>query len=124
MSKDVLIDISTRLTHIASNNKPRVYYKSKLPNSIDDEVRQICEIIMSLTPEQRNTLISSLANEAKGILWGFGVRMTMLSVRQNSVDELLKGLVGFILAAVGEDYRDILVDVSLFYKLYLPLSEI
>lgn len=83
---------------------------------------EICTSVMEGTSDQRYEFVSLLDREALALLDIFGHRMAMLSVRENSYDYLLKGLVALTFAAVKSDYREILMTISLFYQSAVKLK--
>jgi hypothetical protein len=122
MSKEMLVDINTRLLNIEKDNVPMEYCDTKLPNALDDELMGICEEIINLTPQQRAELADILEDGPGALLWFWGIRMTMVSVRQNSEALLVKALAAFIISAFKEGYREILSEVTLFYHSVARLS--
>lgn len=115
MSNDSPINKAVELLNIVQNVDLSDYWSSKLPGPIDEEIMEICNAVMNGTMEQRQDFISLVDDGGIRLLDVFGTRMTMLSVRKNSYDYLLKGLVALEFAATRSDYRDILMTLSLFY---------
>lgn len=106
---------SVRLLEVTKKIKPIDYFRDRLPGPIDEEIMEICLQIMGSPPDQLPMFVSSFNSQAHYLLMNFCRRMTMLSVRQNSRDYLLKGLVALSLVADKYDYREVLMEVSLVY---------
>jgi hypothetical protein len=115
MCNDKFLDIAIELVDITQNVKLLDYRNSKLPNAIDEKIIDIFNLIMAGTSSGRNEFVSLLSRDTTNLLRVFGSRMTMLGVRKNSYDYLLKGLVALAFAATETDYRDILMTISLFH---------
>lgn len=116
MNNEKYLDNAIQLLDIVQNVELSDYWNSKLPNSIDEEVMEIISSVMNGAMEQRQDFLSLIDDGAIRLLDVFGTRMTMLSVRKNSCDYLLKGLIALEFAATRSDYRDILMTLSLFYR--------
>lgn len=93
------------------------YWSGTLPSGEDMRIQQICDLYMQATSEQREVLTSDINRTACYNLGAFSVRMTMLSVRQNSKALLLKGLVALIMEMEWPkiDTREVLMDLSVLY---------
>lgn len=115
MNGNEVANAAVGLLNITKNLQPINYYRDRLPSSIDEEIVGICSQIMDSPPEKLPIFVSSLNAESYDILMNFCRRMTMLSVRQNSSDYLLKGLVALSLVADKYDYREVLMELSLVY---------
>jgi hypothetical protein len=115
MNGNEIANAVVRLLNITKNMQPIDYYKDKLPSSIDEEIMGICSQIMDSSPQKPPIFVSSLNTESCDMLMNFCRRMTMLSIRQNSSDYLLKGLVALSLVADRYDYREVLMEISLVY---------
>ncbi len=115
MTEEKVIEKALKLTSIVKKIGYRQYYKSELPNDIDDVIVEICIFIKSIDHEQRKEFISLLDDNAKWMLYSFSVRMSMLGVRKNSADDLLNGLIILILITRFGNYQDVLGNICLFY---------
>jgi len=115
MTEENVIEKALDLSNLVKEIGYREYHKSKLPNHIDDEISEICNFIKSIDSNQRSEFISLLDDQAIWMLFSFSVRMSMLGVRKNSTDNLLRGLISLILVTHENNYQDILGNVSLFY---------
>lgn len=116
MRDDVALGNALRLMDLIRNTEPLEYLKSNLPGPVDEEILAICTEVMGSSPVHRKDFVSLLETDAHYVLHNFGYRMAMLSVRENSYDYLLKGLVALSLAATKSDYENILMTLSLFYR--------
>jgi hypothetical protein len=114
-SPSSLSDNAVELLDIPKNVTSLDYRNGKLPSPVDEEIMRILTSVMESTSAQRKDFISLLDSEAFSLLDVFSLRMAMFSVRKNSYEHLLKGLVALAFAALKDDWRDTLMDISLFY---------
>lgn len=115
MTKEKIIEKALDLSNLMKEMGYREYHKSKLPNHFDSAITEICNFIKSIDSDQRGEFISLLDDDAKWMLYSFSVRMSMLGVRKNSIDDLLNGLIALILVTHKNNYQDILGNICLFY---------
>lgn len=116
MDEPKLLDNAIRLIDLTQRISPLEYLKSNLPGPVDEEILAICTSVMESSSVERTDFVSLLEADAHYVLHNFGYRMAMLSVRVNSYQYLLKGLVALILAATKSDYENVLMTLSLFYR--------
>ncbi len=72
---------------------PDSYIEATLPCPTDDRIQKVVSWAMDATPDQRRALHHAMTAGTNGTLEVFAERMAMLSVRKQSPDLLLSGLV-------------------------------
>ena len=115
MTEEEVIKKALDLSNLVEEIGYREYHKSKLPNHFDNAIAEICNFIKSIDSNQRREFISLLDDHAIWMLYSFSVRMSMLGVRKNSIDDLLHGLISLILITRVDNYQDILGNICLLY---------
>ena len=81
-----------------SGLKVVIYYAEPIPSTTDERLQVIVERFLRGTAVERKQFQISLALEHRSLLGIYGHRAATLSVRQNSRDWLLSGLVGAVIA--------------------------
>lgn len=114
MNDDEVIDFATELIKILEELSIAGYYASQLPNQYDQKIMQILAVLMAANANQREAFLSLLEEDTCVELSVFADCMSMLSVRENSPDHLVKGLVALSYAVTKKDYHETLMTLSLF----------
>lgn len=92
------------------------YYRSKLPNTLDDEIGRVCDSYKQAQPEQRLQIAMSLSATQASWLGTYGYRMAMLSVRQESESVLQQGLLAWLMASKKKDWRESVMSTAPLYR--------
>ena len=116
MTEEKVIEKALDLSNLVEEIGYRQYRESKLPNHFDDLIMGICEFTKTIDNNQRREFISLLDDQAIWMLLSFSDRMSMLGVRKKLTDDFLNGLIVLILITRENNYQNILVSISLFYR--------
>ncbi|HKZ69563.1 MAG TPA: hypothetical protein VJ020_05760 [Anaerolineales bacterium] len=92
------------------------YYRSKLPNSKDDDIAKVVAAYKSADPAARQQFGAGLTGGQGNWLGTYAYRMSMLSVRQEANNVLQNGLVGLAMAMKVKDWRECIMTMSVLYR--------
>jgi hypothetical protein len=93
---------------------PDSYRYTTLPCSIDDEIAKVVAFIVDATPTQRQEFYRRIDKDISYNLLMFAERMSMLSVRRESADLLLNGLIALAMTGPTVDYQFVIMNYRNF----------
>jgi hypothetical protein len=104
----LLDDLRTTLDGIRSHRGER-YLAWPIPSSVDDNIATLIDQFASGDALPREDLTRSLSSPQVDVLIGFGIRMAILGVREQSVARLRLGLLAVALGGSSReaDWRDV-----------------
>lgn len=96
---------------------PDSYIQAALPCPTDDRIQEVVSWTMNGSPDQRRALHQAMTAGANGTLEVFAERMATLSVRKQSPDLLLAGLVAMTMVNINllDDPRLVAIRLSLLH---------
>lgn len=96
---------------------PDSYIQATLPCPTDDRIREVVSWTMNASPDQRRAIHQAITAGANGTLRVFAERMATLSVRKQSPDLLLSGLVAMTMVNINllDDPRLVNIRLSLLH---------
>jgi hypothetical protein len=106
MAQTVLLDDAAQLA----------YYGSPLPSPKDDEITQLVEAYLTADPAGRLKIATGLSDSQANWLGTYAHRMALLSVRQQSPEALVNGIVALLMAAKVTDWRDSIMTMAVLYR--------
>lgn len=106
MAQTVLLDDAAQLA----------YYGSPLPSAKDDEITRLVEAYLMEDPAERLKIATGLSETQANWLGTYAHRMALLSVRQQSPEVLMNGIVALLMAAKVTDWRDSTMTIAVLYR--------
>ena len=117
--KDI-IDVLCQIDDIAIKSK---YYSHTIPSEID---KLINTILISLIKLDKNNLKKTITSMDESILIFsvFAERMASLAVREKNIEQVKKSLFALVISSYKEDYREVLMILSLIYNAIVKIGAI
>jgi hypothetical protein len=92
------------------------YYAAALPAAKDTDLTAVVEAYQRLNPAQRREAAHALSAVQRSWLDTYSFRLSMLSVRQNDPQLLLKALVALLMIAPKSDPREVTMSIPVLYR--------